>query len=529
MLETATAFDGMVTAPHHLAAEAGCDVLRDGGNAIEAAVAAAAAIAVVYPHMNGIGGDGFWLIHAPGAPPVAIDASGPAGAGARAGLYLDAGLAAVPPRGALAANTVAGAVAGWAEALSLSAEWGGTTPLARLLEPAIGFAEAGMEVTAGQHELAGDDGIGLHGAPGFAAAFLVDGAPPGVAANFRQPQLALTLGALAQAGLDDFYRGALARRIAAGLAAVGSPVTLDDLARYRARRVASLSLRLGAATIHNLPPPTPGLASLMILGLFERLGVTEGEGFQHIHGLVEATKQAFLVRDEVVTDPAFMAAGVESYLTDSDLDNRARRIDSGRAQQWPGSPGGGDTVWLGAVDRAGRVVSYIQSIYWEYGSGVVLPETGILWQNRGCSFGVVPGAPHPIEPGRKPPHTLNPALALFHDGRVMAYGAMGGEGQPQTQAAIYTRYANFGAGLQEAVSAPRWLLGRTWGSAAATLKIESRFVPALIGGLAEAGHRVETVGPFSQLMGHAGALVHHPAGLIEGASDPRSDGRAVGF
>jgi len=529
MLETTTAFDGMVTAPHHLAAEAGCDVLREGGNAIEAAVAAAAALSVVYPHMNGIGGDGFWLIHTPGAAPVAIDASGPAGAGARAGLYLDAGLAMVPPRGPLAANTVAGAVAGWAEALSLSAEWGGALPLARLLEPAIGFADTGMEVTAGQHELACDDDDGLHDSPGFAAAFLVDGAPPAVGANFRQPRLAETLGALARDGLDDFYRGALARSIAADLAAIGSPVTGDDLARYHAGRAPSLSLRLGAATIHNLPPPTQGLASLMILGLFERLGVAEGEGFQHIHGLVEATKQAYSVRDDFITDPAFMAAPVDSYLTAAALDDRARRIAPGRAQQWTGSPDGGDTVWLGAADRAGRVVSYIQSIYWEYGSGTVLPETGILWQNRGCSFGIAPGAPHPIEPGRKPFHTLNPALALFHDGRVMAYGTMGGDGQPQTQAAIYTRYANFGFGLQEAVSAPRWLLGRTWGSETANLKMESRFAPALIGGLGEAGHEVETVGPFSQIMGHAGAVVHHPAGLIEGASDPRSDGSAVGF
>ncbi len=256
---------------------------------------------------------------------------------------------------------------------------------------------------------------------------------------------------------------------------------------------------------------------------------TAGEGFAHLHGLIEATKQAFLVRDKIVTDPAYMAAGVEGYLTGPALDSRARRIDPGRAQPWPAPPGAGDTVWLGAIDREGRAVSYIQSIYWECGSGVVLPETGILWQNRGCSFGIAPGAPHSIVPGRKPFHTLNPALARFHDGRVMAYGTMGGEGQPQTQAAIYSRYAGFGAGLQEAVTAPRWLLGRTWGSETATLKIESRFGPALIGGLAEAGHKVETVGPFSSLMGHAGALVHHPTGLIEGASDPRSDGRAVGF
>ena len=150
----------------------------------------------------------------------------------------------------------------------------------------------------------------------------------------------------------------------------------------------------------------------MILGLFERLGVTAGEGFAHLHGLIEATKQAFMVRDEVVTDPAYMAAGVEGYLTGSALDGRARRIDRGQAQPWPARPAAGDTVWLGAVDREGRAVSYIQSIYWEYGSGVVLPETGILWQNRGCSFGIVPGAPHPIAPGRKPWNRWRPGICI---------------------------------------------------------------------------------------------------------------------
>lgn len=529
MLETATGFDGMVTAPHRLAAEAGLGVLQDGGNAIEAMVAAAAAIAVVYPHMNGIGGDGFWLIHAPGAAPVAIDACGPAGGRAEAALYLDAGHDIVPVRGALAANTVAGAVAGWQEALALSAEWGGAMALERLLEPAIHFAGSGAEVTASQFELAVDDGAGLYEAPGFAQTYLVDGAPPPPGSVFRQPRLAATLKRLSTAGLDDFYRGDLARSMAADLDALGSPVGADDLARYRAARVMPLSVRLGASTVYNLPPPTQGFASLMILGLFERLGVTEGEGFAHVHGIVEATKQAFRLRDGIVTDPAYMTADPAAWLGDAALERTARRIDRRKAQPWPALIEAGDTVWLGAVDGDGRTVSYIQSIYWEYGSGMVLPGTGVLWQNRGSGFGVSPGAAHPIRPGRKPFHTLNPALAQFHDGRVMAYGAMGGEGQPQTQAAIYTRYATFGMGLQEAVTAPRWLLGRTWGMETAALKIESRLDPALIAGLSDAGHRVETVGPFSQLMGHAGALVRHPSGLIEGASDPRSDGRAAGF
>ncbi len=260
MLETATALEGMVSAPHHLAAEAGCAVLQDGGNAVEAAVATAAAIAVVYPQMNGIGGDGFWLIHVPGAAPVAIDACGPAGARADAAFYLDKGLHAVPPRGPLAANTVAGAVAGWQEALALGSEWGGALPLARLLEPAIDLAEAGMPVSASQHALAEDDGIGLHQAPGFAEAFLVDGAPPPVDATFRQPRLGATLRALAEAGLDDFYRGGVARRIAADLDAAGSPVTADDrriTARGGSRRLSSGLARPRFTTCRRRPRDSP--------------------------------------------------------------------------------------------------------------------------------------------------------------------------------------------------------------------------------------------------------------------------------
>ena len=184
---------------------------------------------------------------------------------------------------------------------------------------------------------------------------------------------------------------------------------------------------------------------------------------------------------------------------------------------------------MGAIDGEGRAVSFIQSVYWEFGSGVVLEETGIQWQNRGSSFRLDDGALNRLAPGRKPFHTLNPALFVFDDGRTMPYGTMGGEGQPQTQAAVLTRYGYFGQGLQKAVSAPRWLLGRTWGEESTTLKLESRFDSGVVVALGLAGHDVETVGAFDETMGHAGALVHHPHGVIEGAADPRSDGTAAAF
>jgi gamma-glutamyltranspeptidase/glutathione hydrolase len=206
----------------------------------------------------------------------------------------------------------------------------------------------------------------------------------------------------------------------------------------------------------------------------------------------------------------------------------AARIDPERALPWPQPAAAGDTVWMGAIDKTGLAVSFIQSLYWEFGSGVVSESTGVVWQNRGISFSLDPKHPNRLAPGRLPFHTLNPALARFEDGRTMVYGTMGGEGQPQTQAAIFARYHWAGVGLQEAVSGPRWILGRTWGDASTNLKLESRFADTLIERLGAAGHDIETIAPFSDLVGHAGAIVRHPDGPIEGASDPRSDGRAVG-
>ncbi len=518
---------GIVTAPHHLAAEAGLSVLRDGGNAVEAMVAAAATAAVVHPHMNAIGGDGFWLIDGGGADPIAIDASGAAGRAVDDALY--DGLDAIPPRGPSAANTVAGTISGWRAALDAAAAWGKPLPLARLLEDAIHHAENGFPLTANQHGLTTSKCHELRAVPGFADTFLAGGAVPAPGTLFTNPRLGTTLRRLANDGLMGFYRGALADDIARDLAFAGSPITADDLAGHAARVVAPLSVRLSSATVYNLPPPTQGVASLMILALFERLGVKRAEGFEFVHGLVEATKQAFVLRNAHVADPDVMDVDPAAWLRPEFLDRRAGRIDRDRALAWPQPAGPGDTVWLGAIDGAGRAVSFIQSVYWEFGSGVVLGETGILWQNRGSSFALSDGTPNRLAPGRRPFHTLNPALARLDGGRVMAYGTMGGEGQPQTQAAVFTRHVLYGHDLQAAVTAPRWLLGRTWGAETTTLKLESRFDEDLIAALAAAGHDVEIVAPYSDMMDHAGAVVRHPDGRLEGASDPRSDGGVAAF
>ena len=529
MINTAAATRGMVVAPHHLAAQSGLAVLREGGNAIEAMVAAAATIAVVYPHMNAIGGDGFWIIHAPGSDPVAIDACGAAAAQATPEWYRARGRDAIPARGPLAANTVAGTVSGWAAALAIGRRWGGAHSLDRLLADAIHYAEHGVPVTASQHANTRGKRADLEAVPGFAEQFLPAGKIPAVGDRFVNVRLGRSLRWLARDGLDSFYRGPLADAIAADLAWIGSPISSADLERHRTQVKAPLSLRLRSGTAYNFPPPTQGLASLMILGIFEHLGVAQAEGFAHLHGLVEATKQAFMVRDREVTDPAYMRSDPKSLLSPSAIEAAAAAIDPARALEWPRAPSAGDTVWMGAVDGAGRAVSFIQSVYWEFGSGAVLEETGIQWQNRGSSFSLEGGALNRLAPGRKPFHTLNPALFLFDDRRTMPYGTMGGEGQPQTQAAVLSRYAWFGQSLQKAVSAPRWLLGRTWGEESTTLKLESRIDSRVVDALRTAGHDVETVGAYDETMGHAGALVHHPSGVIEGAADPRGNGAAAGF
>ena len=514
----------MVVAPHYLAAKAGQEVLREGGNAVEAAVAVAATIAVVYPHMNSIGGDGFWLISKSDGQILAIDACGRAAQ--RADLALYQGLEQVPVRGPLAANTVAGAISGWDLALALSDS---SVPLARLLADAIGHADTGIEITAGGAENAQTKGAELRVQPGaYADVFEPLGRPLEVGDVLRQPALAETFRRLSAEGLDSFYRGSVANDIAHDLAALGSPVGAADLAAHRAEQTEPLSVRVDGAILSNHCPPTQGIASLLILALSDRLRLGDAESFAHVHGIVEATKQAFLWRDEHCGDPAWMNAEPQALLSDqAALDAIAARIDLGRALPWPQLSQAGDTVWFGTADRNGCMVSCIQSTYFEFGSGLVLPRTGITWQNRGASFRLAESGWNALKPGRKPFHTLNPAVCRFDDGQTMVYGTMGGEGQPQTQAAVWSRVARYGVSLGDAIARPRWLLGRTWGENSTTLKLERGFPSTLYRELEAAGHEVEIVPANNSMMGHAGAILRSPDGILEGASDPRCDGMAA--
>jgi len=524
---------GMFVAPHALAAESGLAILREGGNALEAMIAAAATISVVYPHMNGIGGDSFWLVDEPGKEPISIDACGRAARGVSREWYRAHNVAAIPHRGPLAANTVAGTISGWALALRLArTRWHGRCSTLRLLEDAIHYAEQGIVVTASQTASTQAKLAELRELPGFAERFLPGGMVPQPGSVLRQPRIASTLRHLAKRGLDDFYHGELAHAIADDLARLGSPLTLADLEVHKAEEVPPVRLDHSLGSIYNMAPPTQGVISLAILGILDRLDVKSvpPESADYVHLCVEATKQAFRqIRDRYVTDPHYMTVHPQQLLADAMLAPLADSVERQRAAPWGERAAPGDTVWMGCIDGAGRAVSFIQSIYHEFGSGLVLPQTGINWQNRGASFSLDPRALQSLEPGRKPFHTLNPALARFKDGAVMTYGAMGGDGQPQTQCAVFTRIADHGHAVQAAIAAPRWLLGRTWGQASDTLKLESRFDSALVAELRRRGHDTEVVSAFDEIMGHAGAIKRSAGGVLEGGYDPRSDGTVAGY
>jgi gamma-glutamyltranspeptidase/glutathione hydrolase len=519
---------GVVCAPHFSAVEDGRAILAEGGNAIEAMVAMAATIAAVYPHMNHLGGDGFWLIRERSGRVRAIMAAGPAGYHARPELYRESH-ETIPPRGPLAALTVPGAVGGWMLALEVARAHGAKLPLPVLLGPAAGHARDGYEVTRSQSRLTETYLAELSSVHGFATTFLSEGKTPAVGATLKQEKLADTLAHIADAGLDDFYRGDVGREIAVDLERLGSPVTRDDLKQYGATLAEPLRIALPAGTVYNTDAPTQGVVALMILALFERLGVTTAESFDHVHLLVEATKRGLRVRDRAVTDPNRLPQPLERYLDERFIAGEAMKIDRRKAAPWLLRASESDTIWMGAADSSGLVVSYIQSLYWEFGSGLVLPRTGVLMQNRGASFALEAGALNLLAPGLLPFHTLNPALAVLDDGRTMAYGCMGGDGQPQTQSALFTRHIKFRQPLAGAIDRPRWVLGRTWGSPRTTLRLEPRFDGNLIEALGTAGHDVEVLHePYSDVMGHAGAVVLHRDGACEGAHDPRADGGAAG-
>lgn len=516
---------GMVTSPHALASQAGLRVLRDGGDAIEAAIAMGGVIAVTYPHFCGIGGDAIWIIADREGRSTTLTGIGQA--------------AAVPPpcRGTIPTrgphSTLASAcvVDTWRLAHDFSRRhWGGRNSLASLLDAAIGYAEDGFPLSASQAFWTEFRRADLPAWPGFVRTFLHEGRVPRVGEPFLQKALARSLRLIARNGPRDFYEGELAASLAKGLAEVGSPLTAEDLRQTVAREEAPVALDYRGLTLLAPPPPTQGVTTLAIMGVLERLGLTDVEegSAEYFHRCVEAVKQAFLDRT-AIADPAFAAPAADLWIGADRLAAKAAAIDLDRALPWPQPFRTGDTVFFGATDPAGHSVSVLQSTYFDWGSGVVVGDTGVLWQNRGAAFSLDPESPNSLAAGKRPFYTLNPGMAL-KDGRPhILYGTQGADGQPQTLSVLLTRLIDYALDPAEALSRPRFLLGRTFSDDRDSLKLERSVDPHVVASLRERGHQISLIEAVSPLAGQAGAIVIGEDGQITGAHDPRSDGVALGL
>ncbi|OAT35162.1 gamma-glutamyltransferase [Proteus myxofaciens] len=535
--------NAMVTSPNYLATQAGINILKQGGNAVDAAIAVASTLTVVYPQMNSIGGDNFWLIYnAKDQTVVGINGSGRSGQQATIDFYRQKGLDKIPARGYLSINTVPGAISGWDEAYRYATKnMGNSLPWSSLLDSAINYAQDGFPVS---YSLAYWSQINLDPNDkefrdlarfkSFSEVFLKPNKQPyHVGEIIKQPALANSLKLIASNGANVFYQGELAHKIVDDIQQNGGLLTLDDFANHKAQWMTPIHVNYRDYIAYNLPPNTQGIASLEILNILNNIDIKSlGEGSaDYYHTMIEATKEAFIDRDQYLTDPAFNDIPIEFLLSAQHGKDQAKRIDITKAKQDRTllDPKG-DTVWFGIVDKDGNAVSMIQSIYHDFGSGIVAKDTGILLQNRGSFFSLDPKQINKLEPNKLTFHTLNPAMLLKDNKPYLVYGTMGGEGQPQTQAALVTRIVDFGLLPQDAVNAPRWLYGRTWGASSNDIKIESRVGESIIEVLRKKGHPIKVEKPYTEIMGHAGAiLIDNENHVLYGASDPRSDGEAAGY
>lgn len=532
---------GMVTTPHYLASQAALEILHKGGNAIEAAIAAASTIAVVYPHMNGIGGDNFWLIYNAKTKEVkALNSSGRAGEQVTIDYYVSKGYDKIPARGPLAANTVPGAVAGWGAAHAYAAtEMENKLQWQELLTQSIHYAKEGFPVTESQQywtdvNLEDDQQFrALQRFEEFAHIFLNDGKSYKAGEVFKQPELGDTLQIIAQQGADAFYNGEIAEKIVTDLQRLGGLLTIDDFKNHTSDWVEPISVDYRGYTAYNLPPNTQGMASLSILNIlnnFNFSSIEEGSA-QYYHLLVEAIKLAFMDRDKYLTDPAFSPIPLDELLSKEHGEQLANQLkEQLRAKELQPLDAKGDTVWFGIVDEEGNAVSFIQSIYHEFGSGIIPKGTGVLLQNRGSYFSLNEADVNCLAPKKRSFHTLNPAMLLANERPALVYGTMGGEGQPQTQTMLVTRIIDYNMSVQAAIEAPRFLYGRTWGASSNTLKVENRVSEQVREALSEQGHDIEVLADFTDIMGHAGAIYIDPQTNVKfGGADPRGDGAAIGY
>ncbi len=515
---------GMVVCPHHLASEAGAEMLRAGGNAIDAAIATQAALGVVYPHMTGLGGDAFWLIYDATSQQLrGLNGSGRAAQKATLAAYRDQGWADIPQRGPLGAITVPGGVDSWGVAHARL----GQLPWAVLLQPAIALATTGYPATGSQTYWTRKDLPYLteHGPEN--SPFLPNGKIPDPGQVLTNPDLAHTLETLAREGSQSLYQGDLADLIGQHLDMVGGLMTAADLAAHRSDWVAPISTTYRGHTIWQLPPNSQGLTVLQALNLIEGFDLASiGHGTaDYYHLLVEATKLAFADRDRWLTDPDFAAIPTERLISKAYGDRCRSQIDRHRSRPVTAAAIGGDTVYTAVVDRAGNAVSVIQSLYFDFGSAVMVPGTGFVLQNRGSFFSLNAAHINGLVPGKRTFHTLMPGMVCTDNQPQWVLGTMGGEGQPQTQLALLTRLLDYGCDPQTAIDLPRWLWGRTWGDTSSGLAMEGRIPPNIQAELQQRGHPVKAAPDWTEKMGHAHMIHIDPAtALLQGGCDRRSDG-----
>lgn len=524
---------GMVTSPHSLASSAGVDVLRAGGSAIDAAIATSAVLAVVYPHMTGLGGDAFWLIHDGGSGEISyLNGGGRAAAGASAAALEERGLREIPLRGIVPATlTVPGGVASWIAAHDVH----GRLPLPRVLEAAIGYARDGFPVTARLSAFIEMMRDGLLQHRETAALFFRGGTMPRPGTTLANPNLANTLQAIAECGRAGFYEGPVAAEMARFSREQGGLFELADLALQGAAWGKPLVGRYRGFTIFNTPPPTQGFTVIEMLNLVESFGLKDLLGPDRLHLLVQAKQIAYHDRDLLLADPAFANIPIETLISREYAARRLGLINPATALRWDQVPSygslSGDTVYIAAVDRHGNAASLIQSLYGAFGSCVTAGNTGVILQNRSAYFSLDSDHPNCLAPGKMPLHTLIASMAK-RDGRLCTVlGCMGADGQPQIQLQLYTAMIDYGLDIQEALELPRFLSGRFGlGEARDTLYLESRFPADTIDALERRGHSIHRWGAWNEQGGHAhGITIGSEDRMLSGGSDPRSDGAAIGY
>jgi gamma-glutamyltranspeptidase len=529
------ASQAMVVAPDRWAALIGVEVLREGGTAVDAAIAVSAALTVAMPHQTGLGGDAFWMIRKAAGPTEALNASGRAPSATDPDRLLAAGEMIIPPRSPFAV-TVPGMIAGWTEAH----ERHGRLDLARLLEPAAAAAIEGRPVTPTYARAVRSVEHALSIRPEWRRVFLPGGRAPSVGERLCQPDLAATLRTLAD-NPHLFYRGHLADRISEAVRADGGWLATGDLAACRAEWVAAIARPFAEWTVNEMPPNSYGCLALLAMAIYEADGGSSARTVaQSTHRWIEAAKIMTLVRDAEVGDPAGMRAPIDKILDLHNVRRLAALISPTEARSfawlndrvlvegdWIANRGGhADTCHFVVVDSEGTSVSCIQSLFDDFGTGLVVPGTGIVLQNRGACFTLQPGHPNTLTAGRRPLHTLAPALATVDDTTVAVFGAMGGHAQVQLHLQMVDGLALSGLNPAEVTDRPRWFVRPVQGEF--SVLVENRLQAA--SELARMGHRLEMEGPYTEFVGHEQiVLLDHARGVLVGAADPRSDGAAVGY